>query len=93
MILQMHILIDVLLDYNKGNVINKFLNCGKNIFSIADMVAIKRLQPTWVPSRVEEASSRSFVVVGASSFQVSAIRHYFLPLTIYATAPTAINPQ
>jgi len=46
MILQMHILIDVLLDYNKGNVINKFLNSGKNIFSIADMVAMKPLQLT-----------------------------------------------
>ena len=57
------------------------------------MVAMKRLQLTQVPDRVKEAPSKSFVAVAGSSLPGSAIRNYFFPLTIYTTAPTAINPQ
>ena len=57
------------------------------------MVAMKRLQLTQVPARVDGPPSESFRAVAGSSLPGSAIRDYFFPLTIYTTAPTAINPQ
>ncbi len=57
------------------------------------MVAMKRLQLTQVPARVDGPPSESSGAVAVSSLPDPAIRDYFLPLTIYATAPTAINPQ